>query len=262
MLETLTRRPPATRRPLPPSRVIDSLSQSHAPLAASNQSHPRSVQLFLRRRHRFFNFTLDRTSRPARIIPGATHDLHCGREAGLKRTIENSILKDTVTFVRTAAETGGKLAELHVKLMPGGSNPLHHHTSYTETFTAIEGELGLELASGEKVFLKPGEAHFVNIGEVHRFFNATARPIEFVTLVKPGHQGFEDALRIVYGLAEDGLCNRKGIPKDIRHLALFAQMSDTRLSGWMSLATPVLRWIAAHAKRKGVELELIRRYCT
>lgn len=148
-----------------------------------------------------------------------------------------------------------------MKLMPGGGNPLHHHTSYTETFTALKGELGLQLSGDRKVSLKEGETRFVKIGEIHRFFNPTDRPIEFTTLVIPGHQGFENALRIVYCLAEDGLCNRKGIPKKIAHLALFAQMSDTRLSGWMSLASPILNWVAARAKRKGVDQELLRRYC-
>ncbi len=126
----------------------------------------------------------------------------------------------------------------------------------------LTGELGLELAGGRKESLQAGETRLVKIGEVHRFFNSGDQPVEFVTLAEPGHAGFENALRIVYGLAEDGLCNRKGIPKDIRHLALFAQMSDTRLAGWMALGAPVLRWIAIRSQKQGMERDLLRRYCT
>ena len=64
----------------------------------------------------------------------------------MKRVIVNPIFRDTVTFIKTSAETNGQFTEAELMLMPGGRNPLHYHLSYSETFTAIDGELGLGLA--------------------------------------------------------------------------------------------------------------------
>ncbi len=179
----------------------------------------------------------------------------------MKRVIENPILNDRVTFIRTASETGGSVSELEISMGPGGGPPLHYHTSYTETYTAIEGEVALEFAGGHTEILKPGESRLVKIGEVHRFFNPTQREIRFRNEVHPGHEGFENALRILYGLATDGLYNDKKVPKDINHLAICAVMSDMRLPGLMALTSQLLKFIAARARRKGIEQELLDRYC-
>ena len=179
----------------------------------------------------------------------------------MKRTIFNPVLKDTVVFVRTAAETNGAVSELEITLMPGGGNPLHYHTSYTETFTALTGTLGLELKNKRQLLLAPGEAYVVKKGEVHRFFNHGDAPITFRNEVHPGHEGFENALRILYGLAADGLYGTKGVPQSLTRLAVCGIMSDMRLPGLLSLATPLLRLLAARARKQGTEQQLLDRYC-
>ena len=63
----------------------------------------------------------------------------------MKRTIVNPIFNDVVTFLQTAEESGGKISEAEITLMPGGGNPLHYHKTYSETFTAMDGDLGLKL---------------------------------------------------------------------------------------------------------------------
>jgi hypothetical protein len=64
----------------------------------------------------------------------------------MKKVIVNPIFRDTVTFIKTSAETKEQFTEAELTLMPGGRNPLHYHLSYSETFTAIDGELGVGLA--------------------------------------------------------------------------------------------------------------------
>lgn len=179
----------------------------------------------------------------------------------MQRTIFNPVLRDRVTFIRTAAETNGTVTELEITLAPGGGNPLHYHTSYTETFTALDGVLGLELKNKKKIFLKPGEFYLVKRGEVHRFFNDCDKEIKFRNEVHPGHAGFENALRILYGLASDGQYNNKGLPKDITDLAVCGIMSDMRLPGLMSLAAPFFKLMAARAKKQGKERQLLDKYC-
>jgi oxalate decarboxylase/phosphoglucose isomerase-like protein (cupin superfamily) len=67
----------------------------------------------------------------------------------MKRIIINPLFKDTVKFVKTSTESDGKNSELEITLLSGGKNLIHYHKSYSETFTAIDGEAGTGL--GKKV---------------------------------------------------------------------------------------------------------------
>lgn len=92
----------------------------------------------------------------------------------MKRVIVNPIFRDTVTFIKTSVETNGQFTEAELTLMPGGRNPLHYHLSYSETFTAIDGELGLGLAERKKKILKPGETYTVEPKNLHHFLTPMA----------------------------------------------------------------------------------------
>ena len=94
----------------------------------------------------------------------------------LKKTILNPIINDTVTFVRTCAESNGRITDIEVTLMPKGRNVLHCH-AYTEKFTAIDGYLGLENEKKQQKILKTGESHTVEPMAWHCFFNPTDCPI-------------------------------------------------------------------------------------
>jgi quercetin dioxygenase-like cupin family protein len=180
----------------------------------------------------------------------------------LKRVIVNPIFKDTVTFIKTSVETNGQFTEAELILMPAGKNPLHYHLSYSETFTAIDGELGLGLAKGKTKILKPGETYTVEPRNLHHFFNPNGREIKFKVVLKPGQEGFENSLRILYGLAGDGLVNKMGVPKSFQQIAIITCMADMNLPGFLTLISPLLKRIAKKAKASGVEQQLIDRYCT
>lgn len=179
----------------------------------------------------------------------------------MKRTIVNPIIKDVVTFLQTAEESGGIVSEAEIRLMPGGGNPLHYHKTYSETFTAIDGDLGLKLGKKNTRILKPGETHTVEPMSLHCFFNPTDNEIRFNVKLKPGHTGFEHALRILYGLASDGLTDNKSIPKSLKHKAIVVCMSDMNIPGMFTLLFPLLRRVAQKAKANGDEQRLIDKYC-
>lgn len=178
----------------------------------------------------------------------------------MKRTIVNPVIGDSTTFVKTAAETGGDYTEVLVTLQPGGGTPGHYHKNIVETFTVLEGTLGVEMA-GKKHLLSSQEVITVPVGVVHRFFNPGDQPVKFRTVTFPGCEGFENSLRILYGLAADGLTNQQAIPRSFVHLSLVAVMSDMQLPGLMRLLTPLIRRIAARARRAGLEEELLHKYC-
>ncbi|MEO5906708.1 MAG: cupin domain-containing protein [Saprospiraceae bacterium] len=179
----------------------------------------------------------------------------------MKRTIVNPVINDVVTFLQTAEESDGKVTEAEIRLMPGGGNPLHYHKTYAETFTAIDGDLGLKLGGKEIRILKPGETYTVEPISLHCFFNPTEKEINFNVKLTPGHIGFENALRILYGLAADGLTNKKSIPKSLKHSAIIVCMSDTNVPGLLTFLFPLLKRMANKAKATGEEQKLIDKYC-
>ena len=177
-----------------------------------------------------------------------------------KRVFENPIIKDKVTIVKTSKETNGAYTLVEVELAVGGGNGLHAHTSFVEEFTSLEGVLGIELGK-QQLQLAPGNSAIAQIGQWHRFYNPGDKPVRFLVKLTPGHEGFENGLRIGYGLAENGLTNKKGIPKKLSHLAILLSFTDTRLPGFLSLITPVLLWQARLAVKKGIDKELVQSYC-
>ena len=167
----------------------------------------------------------------------------------MKRTIVNPIIKDTVTFLQTSEETGGKITDLELTLLPKGGNVLHYH-NYSEKFTAIDGELGLVLGkSKQKKILNPGETYTVPAMALHNFYNPIDREIKFGIQVEPGHQGFENMLRILYGLASDGLTDKESKPKNLTHMAIVVTMAELNAPGLLTFMAPFFKILAKRAKK-------------
>jgi quercetin dioxygenase-like cupin family protein len=179
----------------------------------------------------------------------------------MKRTIVNPVIKDTATFLRTASESNSKLTEIEITLAAGGGNPMHYHKTYSETLTAVDGSLGVKLGKRKVRILKPGESYTVKPMELHCFFNPSASEIKFNIRIEPGHEGFENTLRILYGLALDGLTDNKSIPKSLVHTAVIVEMSDMNAPGLLTLISPLLKLINSRAKAKGIDQQLIAQYC-
>lgn len=174
-----------------------------------------------------------------------------------ERTFSNPAIKDVVTFVQTSDESGGELTHLEITLGPGGGNGLHRHLSFSEEFKVLEGKLGVQVGK-QSIQLAEGESEVASLGTNHRFFNESAKPVRFYVFLRPGHSGFEKGLQAAYGLARDGKVSSKGIPKNPLHLALIAEMTDTKPAGPMSILNPVLHRLAQTARRKHVDQELAK----
>ncbi|WP_026463375.1 cupin domain-containing protein [Adhaeribacter aquaticus] len=176
-----------------------------------------------------------------------------------QRIFKNPNVKDKVTFLKTAAETNGEYTLLEVELAPGGGNPLHYHLTYAETFTPVTGNLGVQLGNQTRL-LKPGEAFTVLPKLVHRFYNPGAHPITFLTELRPASIGFEKFIKILYGLASDGLTTEKGIPKNWFYAALITSLGDTHGVGVLRLTKPVIELVAFGARKAGLEEKLLKKY--
>jgi mannose-6-phosphate isomerase-like protein (cupin superfamily) len=179
----------------------------------------------------------------------------------MKKTIVNPIFKDSVTFLQTSAETDGRTTELEVTLMPKGRNVLHCH-AYPETFTAIDGDLGLENEKKERKILKSDESYTVESMAWHCFYNPTDPEIRFGVLVEPANEKLEYFLRILYGMAADGLTDSQSRPKSIKHAAILFGMAEGKMAGLsFVLMSPILKGMAKKARATGEEQKLINKYC-
>ena len=176
-----------------------------------------------------------------------------------KRIFENPIIKDRVQILKSTTETSGEYLLLEIELAPGGGNGLHYHTSFAEEFIPVDGELGIQLEE-KNIILTPGQKSTAQAHQLHRFYNPGKKPIRFHVRVAPAQEGFLKALSIGYGLAGDGLTNKKGIPKKLDHLALVLELSETRFKGVLGLVTPLLLKRAKRARKKGVYDALVEKY--
>ncbi|OCX51670.1 hypothetical protein BEL04_16770 [Mucilaginibacter sp. PPCGB 2223] len=175
------------------------------------------------------------------------------------RRIYNPIQKDSVVFLKTSAETGGEYTLVEVELADGGGVGLHYHKTYSEKFDCLEGEVQIVL--GKQVYtLAPGQAATAEININHLFRNRSGKPCKFRVELRPASKGFEQSLQIGYGLAGDGLCDKKGLPKDKLALAWLFDISESNLPGWMSVFEFILRRQAKKARAKGVDQQLTAKY--
>ena len=73
----------------------------------------------------------------------------------------------------------------------------------------------------ERIVLDPGREVTVMNGTPHRFWNAGAEEVVFRTEIRPALQ-FESLVGTMFGLAEEGKTNRRGMPNPLR-LAVVAR---------------------------------------
>ena len=96
---------------------------------------------------------------------------------------------------------------------------------------------------------------------MHRWENESAHPVHFLVELTPGDTGFENGLKILYGLACDGRTRHNGVARNFYHNALFVQLTDIWLPGALGAVNPLLALLAARARAKGIEQQLLEQYC-
>ena len=136
------------------------------------------------------------------------------------QTLTNPVTGERMTFVETAADTGGERVVIELSADPGGAVAAAHvHPSQWETFTVVSGTLGAKVA-GRKAELGPGQMLGVAPGVAHTWWNAGDGELVFRCEIRPALQ-FESLIETMFSLAADGKTNKKGMPNPFR-LAVIA----------------------------------------
>jgi hypothetical protein len=113
-----------------------------------------------------------------------------------------------------------------------------------------------------KDYAQAGTKCTVKKNVVQGFCNGSGLPVIFTTVIVPRSRSFEQALRILYGLALEGATDAKGQPKSLVTLAVISKMSDLHLAGALRLFTPLFGMLNRRAEKKGIPEALIKRYCS
>jgi mannose-6-phosphate isomerase-like protein (cupin superfamily) len=173
--------------------------------------------------------------------------------------IYNPVQRDAATFLETSEETGGERTLAELEVAPGGKVTPHYHLAYSERFTVLEGRLIVEI-DGVRHELGVGDQAVAAPGSLHAWSNpGQERSVAHVEL-RPGSPGFENGLRVAYGLAADGLVLKNGVPRNPLHTALMLEMGEVRLPGAYAALGRILGLLAHLARWRGIDRELERRY--
>jgi mannose-6-phosphate isomerase-like protein (cupin superfamily) len=132
--------------------------------------------------------------------------------------------------VRTpAADTGGRRSVLDLYVMPGGfAADFHQHPYSVERFTLVRGRLRVHVAGRDEILSETGQTLAVPPRVTHRFFSAadteeTFAVVEFTNRA----ERFENLLlRQLFGLAQDGLTDERGLPNALQTAATMLEFSD------------------------------------
>ena len=141
------------------------------------------------------------------------------------QTLENPVTGERFTFTDTAASTGGELLAFELALRPGGAVPIPHvHPIQTERFEVVEGLMRFRLGLRRRL-AGPGDVVEVAPGVVHGFANAGDAEARVRVEVRPA-LAMEDMLAEVVAMAQAGRMTRRGLPRNLRDLAVLARTYD------------------------------------
>ncbi|HZT92303.1 MAG TPA: cupin domain-containing protein [Gaiellaceae bacterium] len=135
-------------------------------------------------------------------------------------SIVNPVTGERLVFELTSRDTDGAYTLFDTFVEPSGAVAAAHvHPFQTETFTVVQGRLGVRRGR-ETLELEPGEVAVIEPGTPHKFWNAGDETLQFRAEVRPALL-FESLIETMFTLASEGRTNRKGMPSPLR-LAVIA----------------------------------------
>jgi quercetin dioxygenase-like cupin family protein len=137
-------------------------------------------------------------------------------------TIEHPLTGERLTFVETAATTGGELLKISLEMAPGGFLPRPHaHPRAEERFEVAAGRVQIK-TSGRSRIAEAGETVIVPRGAGHVWGNPFDDPATVVVTVRPALK-----LETFFGLARDGKFSRTTqLPSFLQTVVLFHDFRD------------------------------------
>jgi quercetin dioxygenase-like cupin family protein len=141
------------------------------------------------------------------------------------QVLENVVSGERITFIETAAETGGERLVIDLELSPAGRVPGSHiHPFQEERFEIVSGVMKFRL--GLKTFMAgAGQTVVIPAGKVHRFANGWEEPARSLVVVRPALR-MEALLETAAALATEGRTNRRGMPRPLDLASFMAEFDE------------------------------------
>jgi quercetin dioxygenase-like cupin family protein len=135
--------------------------------------------------------------------------------------IENPVTGERVVVRVGTEDSGGGLLVIDGYIRPGGAVTGEHvHPVIEEHFTVLRGRVGFRI-DGREAIAEPGKRLHVPAGTAHDWWNAGEEEALIRVEIRPGAR-FEEMARNLFGLAQDGKTNPKGMP-NLLQAAIFAR---------------------------------------
>lgn len=134
---------------------------------------------------------------------------------------ENRVQGDRAVVREGSEDTAGERLVVDLYVRSGGAVAEKHIHSYiTERFEVLSGTVRFHLDGRDEV-VGPGRQVVVPPGAVHDWWNVGDDEAHVLVDIRPAER-FELMIQNLYGLANDGKTNARGLPK-LLPLALFAR---------------------------------------
>jgi quercetin dioxygenase-like cupin family protein len=136
------------------------------------------------------------------------------------------IYDNPVTGVRAIVrvgtdETNGERLVVDIQARPGAAGAGEHmHPSMDERFTVVRGRVGFSI-DGQRSIAGPGESVHIPPGAAHDWWNDESEEAQLVLEIHPAVR-YEEMMRNLFGLAQDGRTDARGMPR-LLQLALLAR---------------------------------------
>ncbi len=139
--------------------------------------------------------------------------------------IENPVTGERVVVRVGTEDSGGELLVIDVYVRPGGAVTGEHvHPAIEEYFTVVSGRVGFRINGRESIAELNQRLH-VPPGTAHDWWNAGEEEAHVIVEISPAER-FEKMVLNLFGLAQDGKTNSKGMPNPLQAAIFAREFSD------------------------------------
>jgi quercetin dioxygenase-like cupin family protein len=137
------------------------------------------------------------------------------------QVVENPVTGERVVVHVGTENSADELLMVDAYVRPGGAVTGEHvHPAIEDYFTVVRGRVGFRL-DGRATIARPGQRLHVPAGTAHDWWNAGEGEALITVEIRPGGR-FEEMIANLFGLAQDGKTNARGMP-NLLQAALFAR---------------------------------------
>ena len=139
---------------------------------------------------------------------------------------ENQVTGERAVVLRGDEDGPGQPALVHLTVRPGGAVAGEHwHPHIQERFQVVSGTLSARLDGVERT-LTAGDEATVPAGMPHDWWNASGDEASVLVELSPPDPRFEAMIATIFGLANAGQTNAKGMPDPLQLALIGREFAD------------------------------------